>query len=363
MKSGFPPARARDLRAKAAADLRRNELLDLVRMQRLEPQGQRPLRPPFEQLRTGHAGKHDRRARRKERDVLDEVQERVLAPMDVVEHDDERPVSGRLLERLASGPRDLLRRCLQLGLAEKRPDYGRSRLVGREHAELFQDLDDGPVGDALAVRQAAAAHDVRVEPCQCLVDEPRLADPCVGHDGDELTAALVKRPRRSLAEEREFAEPADEAGLVPALRRLPRPQETEGLDRLGLPLQCKWLDFLHLDRVANERERHGAEQDLARLRSLLESGGYVDGVACRQPLVRFGHHLACVDSDPSLDVEFGQRVTHLGSRPHCPQGVVLVSDRHAEHRHHRVADELLDRAAVSLDDCLHPLEVAGEKGT
>ena len=33
-----------------------------------------------------------------------------------------------------------------------------------------------------------------------------------------------------------------------------------------------------------------------------------------------------------------------------PQGVVLVDDRDAEDRHDRVADELLDGAAVRLDD-------------
>ena len=57
----------------------------------------------------------------------------------------------------------------------------------------------------------------------------------------------------------------------------------------------------------------------------------------------------------------GQRVAHLDRRPHRAQRVVLVHDRHAEHGHHRVADELLDRAAVALDDRLHPLEVAGEQ--
>ena len=30
-------------------------------------------------------------------------------------------------------------------------------------------------------------------------------------------------------------------------------------------------------------------------------------------------------------------------------GIVLVRDRRAEERHHRVADELLDRAAVALE--------------
>jgi hypothetical protein len=35
-----------------------------------------------------------------------------------------------------------------------------------------------------------------------------------------------------------------------------------------------------------------------------------------------------------------------------------VQRRHAEHRHHRVADELLDRAAVPLERRLHSVEVA-----
>src|SRR5439155_1427491 len=42
-----------------------------------------------------------------------------------------------------------------------------------------------------------------------------------------------------------------------------------------------------------------------------------------------------------------------------PQGVVFVHDRHAEDRHHRVADELLHRSAVPLDHVRHRLEVAG----
>ena len=36
-------------------------------------------------------------------------------------------------------------------------------------------------------------------------------------------------------------------------------------------------------------------------------------------------------------------------RPHRPLGIVLVRHRSTEHRHHRVPDELLHRAAVALD--------------
>ena len=130
-----------------------------------------------------------------------------------------------------------------------------------------------------------------------------------------------------------------------------------GGDRLCLSLECERLDLLHLDRVAHERERRRAEQDLAGLRRLLEPGGDVDGVARRQPLLGACDHLAGVDADPSLDVELGKRIAHLRRRTHRPQRVVLVRDRHAEHGHHGVSDELLHRAAVRLDNSLHPLEV------
>ena len=55
------------------------------------------------------------------------------------------------------------------------------------------------------------------------------------------------------------------------------------------------------------------------------------------------------------------RISHR--RADGAQGVVLAHLGNAEHGHHRVADELLDRPPVRLDDALHPLEVAGKQGT
>ena len=59
--------------------------------------------------------------------------------------------------------------------------------------------------------------------------------------------------------------------------------------------------------------------------------------------------------------ELRECVAHLRCRPHCAQRVVLVCGRHAEDRHDGIADELLDRSPVVLDDCLHPSEVAREQ--
>ena len=42
-----------------------------------------------------------------------------------------------------------------------------------------------------------------------------------------------------------------------------------------------------------------------------------------------------------------KRVAHLDRRAAGAKRVVLVQHGHAEHRHHRVADELLDRATVA----------------
>ena len=50
-----------------------------------------------------------------------------------------------------------------------------------------------------------------------------------------------------------------------------------------------------------------------------------------------------------LLVQLVDRVEDAESRADGALGVVLVRDRRAEDRHHRVADELLDRAAEALD--------------
>ena len=74
-----------------------------------------------------------------------------------------------------------------------------------------------------------------------------------------------------------------------------------------LPLSVERLDGLDLHSVLHQTERRLAEQDLARLRRLLEPRGDVDGVPCREPLRGAGHHLAGVDADPPLDAELGER--------------------------------------------------------
>ena len=68
------------------------------------------------------------------------------------------------------------------------------------------------------------------------------------------------------------------------------------------------------------------------------------------------HRLAGVDPDPHLQrerrvglVQLLDRLQDAQPRPDRALSVVLVRHRRAEHRHHRIADELLHRPAVPLD--------------
>ena len=107
--------------------------------------------------------------------------------------------------------------------------------------------------------------------------------------------------------------------------------------------------------------RHELRPTLARLCRLLQTRRDVHRIAGRQPFRGACEHLAGVDSDPALDAELRERIPHLDCRSARAQRIVLVRDRHAEHRHHRVADGLLHRAAVRLDDSAHPLEVGRQQ--
>ena len=101
-----PPGCARDPLAELAVDLPGHQPLHVVVGKRLEPERHRPAAALLCQLRPRHAEQQDRDVRRQQPDVLDEVEERLLAPLDVVEDHDEWPLGGGLLQRLPKGPGD-----------------------------------------------------------------------------------------------------------------------------------------------------------------------------------------------------------------------------------------------------------------
>ena len=95
-----------------------------------------------------------------------------------------------------------------------------------------------------------------------------------------------------------------------------------------------------------------------------------DAVLTRSPATMPWSHAPIVTaaspvSTPARASSAGWRARHrcdeLERGAHCPLGVVLARDRGAPDGHDRVADELLDRSSVALDDRLRLLEVEREE--
>jgi hypothetical protein len=150
-------------------------------------------------------------------------------------------------------------------------------------------------------------------------------------------------------------------------------QEPDRRHGLAFALEGERLDRLCRNRSPYEGVGALPDEDLAWPGNLLESGCNVDCIARREPLLAHGiagDDLAAVDTDTNLDadavltlelcVQGCERAAHLDRGAHGTQRVVLTHDGDAEDGHHRVADELLDLAAVTLDDRAHRLEVAAD---
>ena len=132
-------------------------------------------------------------------------------------------------------------------------------------------------------------------------------------------------------------------------------QRTPRGDRGRLALEV--LLAGRLERDAVRRGAHGrlTDQHGAGRGHRLEPGGGVDEVARDHPLVRGADGdggLAGEHAGPGLDAgaQLAHRVDQLQRGPHRALRVVLARDRRAPDGHHRIADELLDGAAVPGDD-------------
>src|SRR5439155_23868530 len=137
-----------------------DQLVGLRSRKRLEQDGggvhlaAAPAWPEVEQLRAGDAEEQNGGAPAEVGHVLDQVEEGRLTPVDVVEDTNERRLGRCLLERVAKGPGDLVRRRRLLRVTEKGRERAGGRLVRRPRSELKERLGYGPVGDSLAVGEA-----------------------------------------------------------------------------------------------------------------------------------------------------------------------------------------------------------------
>ena len=192
-----------------------------------------------------------------------------------------------------------------------------------------------------------------------------------------MAGALADRAQQGVADERELAfaahEPRTEAldAHTDARDDLLHPIGAHGL-RLALSGHGRQL--VRDDRSADEPMGLPPDHDLAGAGAGLEPLGGIDRVTGNQRVAArrvAHHHRARVDADAhgeahadrllELVVQADKSLAHLDRRVHRPQRVVLVHHRRAEDRHHRVAHELADRAAMALDDGCHLPEEPGHE--
>ncbi len=132
--------------------------------------------------------------------------------------------------------------------------------------------------------------------------------------------------------------------------------------RLRFALRGDRLLGLVLDRALGGAIRVLSDQNPARRRCRLEARAGVDHVARDDAFPEVGarverdERLTGVHADPDLERERRVGLVHLRDRlldrerrAHRPLGVVLVGNRRSEDGDDRVADELLDGAAVPLE--------------
>ena len=257
MKSGLPSAAARIRRADVVGELRsaresRDQQLAVLAGERLEQDRRRvelaaaPAGSKLEQLGAGDAEEEDRRVAGPVGDVLDQVEEDGLGPLDVVEDEDLRPRRRPRLDQLAKG---------ELRVRGRAADH----LAGLD-ADREQDLDERPVGDVLAVVEAAAAQHVGglAGDGEELLGQPRLADPGRPEQREHVAHALRDDVLEGRQEPLLLAHTADERRIEVAREGIGRRidgDEAERGHRLALPLQLERFDGLDGDGISHERER------------------------------------------------------------------------------------------------------------
>ena len=365
-----------------------------------------PARTAGHEFRAGECDHEDRRVARPVEQVLDEIEQTRVGPLEILEREHDRIGVGEALEQQAPGREQValvadivigeaeqlgdagldecallrIRHMLVQGAAELHERIGHGLVLGDSAAHPHH-VGERPVGDALAVGQAATAMPVhgRGEPVEVLVELPgeaRLADPRDARHRHEVGAALVRRPMEEVLDLAQLAIAPDERrlqalGLERAAQAgddTPRPPERRqpilALERVG-------AGVLEHDRPLRGAPRRLTDEHLPGLGGGLHPRGRVHEVAGDHPLAgRADRHRRLAGQDPgagaeSLHAELVAERGHGGdeveSGSHCPLGVVLRRRRRTPDRHHRIADEFLDGAAVELDQAPARVEVAREE--
>ena len=323
-------------------------------------------------------------------ELVHEVQDGVVRPVQVVEREHDGPALGEQLEEPAPGrerlgPPVLAERTLPTDAGERaevpeepgsigaacRKRVDRTTELGLHPCPVVRLHDACPGLDHLgeAGERAARAVGGRApgEPGRRravlgqaslqLAYQAGLADAGNAEDRHQPCAAVLRDPLERGAKARELGLAADQRCLADSSRpdRGAGPHRLPHGERLRLPLRLDRLVRLVVEDARGRAVRGLADEHPVRRRRGLDARGRVHHVARDHPDAR-GRRLerhqrrARVDPDPELHVVPSARPLADGERrPDGALGVVLVGDRSAEDRHHGVADELVHDAAVLLE--------------
>ena len=180
-------------------------------------------------------------------------------------------------------------------------------------------------------------------------------------DETSCGSPLLRRGVEQLLDELQLAVAADERRLEPAPSRIepPRPRRREGRARAAPARPCPSARAGPRPRRRSPpRSRASSPRPTSTVPgrcSRLNAGGRVDEIAGNHaltvaPSVTAASPVRTPARARSSRIEL--RASHgdeVERGANGPLGVVLLRDRRAPDRHHGVADELLDRAAVALD--------------
>ena len=368
--AGFPRRRRRSVRGalRGASPSAADSSRALCRVERLEQDSRRvllaaaPAGPPLEQFRPSRAEHEDRGVR----DEAATCSTRSSSVFSAQCRSSSTQTTGWACASCSSSlrkPQAISRRRRDSSLSPSERAQRPRRVSCRQRPGLLENLDDRPVRDAVAVRETATAHDARIRPREELRREPRLAHASRAEHRDQLDTngsctawAKTSRTRCSSCS---------------------RPIIGVENRRSSMPVAASsryaatGFDFPFSGRA--DRPPRRRPQTLRAPVSACRSAPRPAAAACSSRAATLtaspvaSRSSVPVTTSPVLTPtrplmpELRERVAHLDRRPTGTEGVVLVRDRRSEHRHHRIADELLDRASMCLDDRLHPLEVASEQ--
>ena len=334
-------------------------------------------------------GRHERRARVAEigarrgeeeerhpraplHQVLEQVEQQRLGPLEVVKHEHHRlgrPEAGEQAahdeERLLGRRRrpgqqraDPSRDAAAVGLAARhrgidRPSEVVAAAAGADAEDGAQRLGERREGRTACRLAVGDEHGRPVEASGELIEQARLADP--RGTEDDRQARGRRRPRGVVdrPEPPELLLAADEGHRRRAGGPLER-HDSVCRHRLRPAPQRHAAERRQRDQGADEPPRRLPDYHVAVLRRVLEAGRDVDRIADDVVGGRFHDDLARVDRDPEPDAallagERAEGLLHGQGGAHGAHRIVLGDARQPERGHDAVAEELHDRAAVSLD--------------